>query len=258
MALGWLIPTLANQPRKNTFGKHLWSLWLLKNHDLCYLVCPRKYLMLPLSLQDEHAGDCDWHCPAEPLVIDTTKPGSKPFLKGPQSKHSNVEHKRLLLRVQRKAEHKPTPPWAQCDHLNFTHWTVLKRCEDSHCRKCCFSRTSMTLNTRRYSCGVFWSGVSVWGRFVICIFNVFKSVREQAETQNCRFWAQHLLLLQVDAQNPCLCTFHARRFLHHPPLSSKVRILSLHTGTKKLNFLCKALTYNSMSYDSTMMIPIRN
>lgn len=110
MALGWLIPTLANQPRKNTFGKHLWSLWLLKNHDLCYLVCPRKYLMLPLSLQDEHAGDCDWHCPAEPLVIDTTKPGSKPFLKGPQSKHSNVEHKRLLLRVQRKAEHKPTPP----------------------------------------------------------------------------------------------------------------------------------------------------
>lgn len=44
------------------------------------------------------------------LVTDITKTGSKPFLKGAWSKHSNVEHERLLLRVKRKAEQKPTSP----------------------------------------------------------------------------------------------------------------------------------------------------
>lgn len=47
-------------------------------------------------------------------------------------------------------------------------------------------------------------------------------------------------------------------FLCCPHLSCKVTILPLHRGTRKLNFLCKALTCNNMTYKSTVMIPIRS
>lgn len=180
--------------RKNTFEKHLWSLWLLKKHDLC-LLSQRKHLMLPLSLQDRYAGDCGWHCPAEPLVIDTTKTGSKSFLKGAWSKHSNVEPKRLWLRVKKKTEHKSTPPehsvTISTSH-NGQYWKelwgfppqemFLLYKDKSHLHTDCKAR--------------FMWGFLVWREgFAICILNFFRSVREQAEKQNCSFWAQHLLLL---------------------------------------------------------------
>lgn len=106
----------------------------------------------------------------------------------------------------------------------------------------------------------FMWGFLVWREgFAICILNFFRSVREQAEKQNCSFWAQHLLLLarRMPSSHVPASPLPGRS-PHHPPLNSKVRILPLHTGTRKLNFLCKALTYNSMSYESTMMTPIRN
>ena len=88
-------------------------------------------------------------------------------------------------------------------------------------------------------------------------FFFFKSGREQAETQNCSFWAKQRSCY-CTVQQTCLHLSSQRNaFLHRPHLSSKARISPPCRGTRKLNFLCKALTRNSMTYKSTMMVPIR-
>lgn len=148
------------------------------------MLCQRKYLMLPLSLQDRNAGDCGWHCPAEPLVIDTTKTGSKSFCKGAWSKHSNVEHKRLCLRAKRKAEHKPTPPEHSVTistlHTGKDLWG--------------FPPQEMLLLHKDKAPPAHWMQGQIHMRFfglrgvgVICIFNFSSFVREQAETQTAAF-----------------------------------------------------------------------
>lgn len=220
---------------------------LKKTHDLRYLLCHRKYLMPPLSLQDRYAGDCGWHCPAEPLVIDTTKAGSKSFLKGAWSKQSNAEHKGLLLRVKRVKTFPPlSTVWPSQPHTLGSLTGDVRiplQGHKSHLHTECKAR--------------FMWGALVWGAFVTCIFNFFKSVREQKRHKTAVFglsisYSWHVGWPAV-AASPM-----PEGFPQHPPLSSKARILPLHKGTRKLHFLCKALTHNSSSYESTMMTPIRN
>lgn len=220
---------------------------LKKKHYLCYLLCHRKYLMPPLSLQDRYAGDCGWHCPAEPLVIDTTKAGSKSFLKGAWSKQSNAEHKGLLLRVKGV---KTFPPWAQCDHPSLTHWGGWQDMWGFLYKD---TSPTCTLNARPDSCGVLW-----FGGHLLCVFSISLNLwgnRQRHKTEGFGLsisYSRHVGWPAV-AASPM-----PERFPQHPPLSSKARILPLHRGTRKLHFLCKALTHNSTSYESTTMTPIRN